>query len=417
MAIYKNIVKKIPIAADKKIKQKQYLNSGAIPIIDQGHRLIAGYTDDMSKQIICDSPVIVFGDHTKCVKIVNFPFAPGADGIKIIKPKDDSIDIDYLFYATKYLAIKIRDKGYARHYQDIEKQEIEIPTVLKQKETVSRIEELFSSLDNAIETLNKIKMQLEVYRQAVLKKAFEGNYTIEWRKCNEVSADFFFHVLELKRREKGNKSKYDLLEKIDLPHIPEEWKWVCIGDIAVKPEYGTSKKSLKEGKIPVLRMGNMKDGSIDWSDLAYSNDEEDNIKYKLHDQDVLFNRTNSSEHVGKTSIFKGDRDAIYAGYIIRINQLPEINAQYLTYFMNSFVAKQYGKRVKTDGVNQSNINGKKLMSYPFPLCARDEQDRIVYEVESRLSMCDSIEQTVNTALNEAEAMRQSILKEAFEGRL
>ena len=157
-------------------------------------------------------------------------------------------------------------------------------------------------------------------------------------------------------------------------------------------------------------MGNMKDGSIDWSDLAYSNDEEDNIKYKLHDQDVLFNRTNSSEHVGKTSIFKGDRDAIYAGYIIRINQLPEINAQYLTYFMNSFV-------VKTDGVNQSNINGKKLMSYPFPLCARDEQDRIVYEIESRLSMCDSIEQTVNTALNEAEAMRQSILKEAFEGRL
>ena len=85
--------------------------------------------------------------------------------------------------------------------------------------------------------------------------------------------------------------------------------------------------------------------------------------------------------------------------------------------MNSFTAKQYGNKVKTDGVNQSNINGKKLCSYPFPLCSQEEQAQVVYELESRLSVCDSIEKTVDTTLQQAEAMRQSILKQAFEGRL
>lgn len=397
------------------VNSTDYNDAYDTPVLTAGKSFILGYTNE--KEGVFDRlPVIIFDDFTTASQFVNFKFKVKSSAMKILHINSELVVPKYIFYRMQVINIEhsTHKRYWIQHYSKIK---IKVPPKAEQERIVSCIEELFSSLDNAVETLNKTKKQLEVYRQAVLKKAFEGNYTIEWRKCNEVSADFFFHVLELKRREKGNKSKYDLLEKIDLPHIPEEWKWVCIGDIAVKPEYGTSKKSLKEGKIPVLRMGNMKDGSIDWSDLAYSNDEEDNIKYKLHDQDVLFNRTNSSEHVGKTSIFKGDRDAIYAGYIIRINQLPEINAQYLTYFMNSFVAKQYGKRVKTDGVNQSNINGKKLMSYPFPLCARDEQDRIVYEIESRLSMCDSIEQTVNTALNEAEAMRQSILKEAFEGRL
>ena len=184
MAIYKDIVKKIPISAEKKTKQKQYLNSGVLPIIDQGQQIIGGYTDDISKKIDCDLPVIVFGDHTRCVKLIKFAFAPGADGIKVVKPVDNSVLIEYLFYATKYLATKIRDKGYARHYQDIEKQELEIPTVLKQKEIVLKLEKDLSSLDNAVETLNKTKEQLAVYRQAVLKEAF-GKFT-EKKRIKEV---------------------------------------------------------------------------------------------------------------------------------------------------------------------------------------------------------------------------------------
>ena len=417
MVLYKDIVRKIPVSADKKIKQKQYLNNGLIPIIDQGQHVIAGYTDDLAKKIDCDYPVIVFGDHTRCVKLVNFPFAPGADGIKVIKPIDESVDIKYLFYATKYLASKIRDKGYARHYQDIEKQKLKVPPLQEQQLTVSKIEELFSSLNNAIETLNKTKEQLAVYSQAVLKEAFEGRFTIDWRTKHKSHIEQYEKLLRNKRYAEGNKTEYQLMERIDLPPLPKAWKWIYVGDIVTKPEYGTSKKSLKCGEIPVLRMGNMKKGIIDWNDLVYSDDKDDNEKYLLHDQDVLFNRSNSAEHVGKTSIFKGERSAIYAGYIIRVNQLKEINAQYLTYYMNSFIAKKYSNLVKTDGVNQSNINSQKLLSYPFPLCSREEQDVIVNEIEKRLSLYDNIEQTIDISLEQADAMRQSILKEAFEGRL
>lgn len=371
MAIYKNIVKKIPIAADKKIKQKQYLISGAIPIIDQGHRLIAGYTDDMSKQIICDFPVIVFGDHTKCVKIVNFPFAPGADGIKIIKPKDDSIDIDYLFYATKYLAIKIRDKGYARHYQDIEKQEIEIPTVLKQKETVSRIEELFSSLDNAIETLNKIKMQLEVYRQAVLKEAFA--------KCSE-------HVA-----------------------VDSITQHVTDGDHMPPPKADTG--------VPFIMISNIQGNSICWENTAFVGREyfeKIDCKRKPQRGDVLYTVTGS---YGIPVFVDYDKDFCFQRHIALLRPNERIAQKYLYYsLMSPDVFSQATKGAT--GTAQKTVGLGVLRKIKIPYISDlTEQMKIVENVENNLSTCDSIEQTVNTALNEAEAMRQSILKEAFEGRL
>ena len=133
---------------------------------------------------------------------------------------------------------------------------------------------------------------------------------------------------------------------------------------------------------------------------------------------MLFNRTNSPELVGKTVLYKGERPAIFAGYLIRLNQIPNIvDGVYLNYFLNSHPAKVYGSLVKTDGVNQSNINGEKLSNYPIPLCSLAEQTQIVEEIESRLSVCDKMEQSISESLEKAEALRQSILKKAFEGKL
>lgn len=104
--------------------------------------------------------------------------------------------------------------------------------------------------------------------------------------------------------------------------------------------------------------------------------------------------------------------------MIRVNQLPSlVLADYLNYFLNCPIAKIHGNSVKTDGVNQSNINGEKLGNYPFPLCSTPEQQAIVQEIETRLSVCDKIEQDIEANLEKAEALRQSILKKAFEGKL
>jgi type I restriction enzyme, S subunit len=125
-------------------------------------------------------------------------------------------------------------------------------------------------------------------------------------------------------------------------------------------------------------MGNMQGGKIDWEDLKYSSNSEEIKQYLLQKDDVLFNRTNSHELVGKTVIYKGEKPAIFAGYLIRLNHIKKIvDGSYLNYFLNSHPAKVYGSLVKTDGVNQSNINGEKLSNYPIPICSFAEQNQIV----------------------------------------
>ena len=152
-------------------------------------------------------------------------------------------------------------------------------------------------------------------------------------------------------------------------------------------EYGTGAKSSKSGSVPVIRMGNLQNGMIDWQDLAFTSDKAEIEKYSLSPGDVLFNRTNSPELVGKTAIFRGERPALFAGYLIRVNHIGTIvNSQYLNLFFGSHTARQYGNSVKTDGVNQSNINGEKLQGYPFPYCSLAEQHEVVRILDEKLSL-------------------------------
>ena len=183
-------------------------------------------------------------------------------------------------------------------------------------------------------------------------------------------------------------------------------------------EYGTSAKSSESGKVPVLRMGNIQNMNFDWSDLVYTSDTEEITRYSLKEGDVLFNRTNSPELVGKTAIYKGERSAAFAGYLIRINQIECIvDSRYLNFYLNSYTAKQYGNRVKTDGVNQSNINGERLAHYPFPYCSTEEQKVIVSILDEQLSLVDQMEDEISLELQKSDALRQSILKKAFSGKL
>lgn len=260
-----------------------------------------------------------------------------------------------------------------------------LPPLNEQQTIVSKIEELFSELENGKQQLQTALQQLKVYRQSLLKWAFEGKLTNEDVKDGE---------------------------------LPKGWKWVKLGDVCSNVEYGSATKSKTTGKIPVLRMGNIQNGVFDWNDLVYTDDEDEINKYLLKKNDVLFNRTNSAEWVGKTAIYKGERPAIFAGYLIRINRIESlIDAQYLTYFLNTQYAKSYGNSVRSFGVNQSNINGTKLKTYPIPLAPLEEQQRIVDELESKLTNCDKIEETINQCLQQSETLRQSIFKKAFEGEL
>lgn len=398
------------------VESTDYNEKYDIPVLTAGKSFVLGYTNEQ-KGVYTALPVIIFDDFTTASRYVNFKFKVKSSAMKILTPNTELVLPKFIYYRMQI--IQFDHSTHKRYWiQQYSKIKVAIPPIPVQQRIVDCIEELFSELDHGIETLQKTKQQLAVYRQAVLKKAFEGAFTKEWRAvhCDATVEKIWVDIVEKKKQCKSSKP-YKLEESITLSTLPMSWKWVNIGDISKGPEYGTSQKSVEKGRVPVVRMGNIQKGVIDWGDLVFSSDETEIEKYRLMIGDVLFNRTNSPELVGKTAIYRGEREAIFAGYLIRINQFDCINADYLAYYMNSFTAKQYGNRVKTDGVNQSNINGKKLCSYPFPLCSQEEQAQVVYELESRLSVCDSIEKTVDTALQQAEAMRQSILKQAFEGKL
>ena len=154
-----------------------------------------------------------------------------------------------------------------------------------------------------------------------------------------------------------------------------------VGKICTSTEYGTSEKSLPEGKVPVIRMGNIIDGKIDMHDLVYTNNEDDIKKLMLKKYDVLFNRTNSEEHVGKVGIYLSDEPAVFAGYLVRINYIPEIiNPIYLCNILNSKKIREYGFSVMVKSVHQSNINAEKLSKYKIPVPPLAEQEKIVKQI-------------------------------------
>ena len=369
--------------------------------------------------------------------------------------ESEHVDIEFSFYLFSSFRLNQFDRSTAipgLNRDDAYDLIVRLPPLPEQRRVVAKIEELFSELDKGIESLKTARRQLEVYRQAVLKHAFEGKLTVQWREENkdklETPEELLAHVKReraaysdrqfqewrsaVKRWEGGDRRTArpkkppspKLLSKLDehlypgLPHLPESWVWEKLGWMTCGVGYGTAAKSSKSGTVPVLRMGNIQNGTFDWTDLVYTSDNDEIAGYLLHDGDVLFNRTNSPELVGKAAIYRGERPAIFAGYLIRVNQIPAVvDSEYVNSFLNSDVARQYGNSVKTDGVNQSNINGAKLVNYPFPYCSVQEQREIVRILDKTMSAVDDAEAKIHAELEKSVVLRQSVLKNAFAGQL
>lgn len=307
-----------------------------------------------------------------------------------VLPKE-GIDRDYLYYFLLAVVAELYAKTHGSGMVHITKAPfmntpIPVPSLPEQQRIVSRIEELFSQLDAGVETLKKTKAQLAVYRQAVLKEAFEGRLTASG---------------------------------------PE--KIVRLGDYIETPRYGTSKKcSYGDGRdrTAVYRIPNIehKNGRISHDDIKYAQFTESELDgIRLQQGDILIIRSNGSVSlVGRAAmVCDADITGTFAGYLmrLRISEPETLLPKFLLLFLQSHQARIYieNKAKSTSGVH--NINSTEISDLHLPLYDLDTQYAIIEAIESRLSVCDSIEQTVDTALQQAEAMRQSILKQAFGGAL
>ena len=269
---------------------------------------------------------------------------------------------------------------------DIENFPFPLPPIDEQQRIVDRIESLFARLDEAKSKAEAVLDGFEIRKAAILYKAFTGELTERWREENKIQIS--------------------------------SWKEESITSLCHSLKYGTAKKSKEIGSTVVLRMGNLQDGEIDWSNLAYSDDQDDIQKYLLFPNDVLFNRTNSSELVGKTAIYRGEYPAIYAGYLIKMNyKKNRLTGPYLNYVMNSHKAKEYCNNVKSDGVNQSNINAKKLGAFVISVPSLPEQQEIVRILDNLLAKERHIREAAENALSQIDLMKKAILARAFRGEL
>jgi len=309
------------------------------------------------------------------------------------------------------------------NFEQVRNLSIPLPPLSEQHRIVARIEELFTMLDAGIEALKKVKVQVKRYRQAVLKYAFEGKLTRDWREANK---DEFKAILLLQEKENNGKTqdKFEDIQSMDSSealYLPEEWIWTRVELVSDSIQYGTSEKAKPEPPgIPVIRMGNIQDGKLVFNNLKYISEDEHSIKqYILNAGNVLFNRTNSAELVGKTAVYKDlHPKAVFASYLIRVS----VNRQYydpdlLSMYINSYFGRRYINSVLTQQVGQANVNGTKLSNMPIPFLPLSEQKQIVKEIERHFSIADEVEKLVDHSLKQSERLRQSILKRAFEGKL
>lgn len=308
--------------------------------------------------------------------------------VKIAEP----LCFDYIFYWFKYRWFdfnKGKMFGTAIPYirlGNLQEFPTPIPPLAEQQRIVDRIESLFAKLDEAKEKAQAVVDSFETRKAAILHKAFTGELTAKWREERGVGMD--------------------------------SWEKKSVGELCISLKYGTAKKSDASGNVVVLRMGNLQQGEIDWSGLAYSNDPDDIERYKLFPGDVLFNRTNSAALVGKTAIYRGEHPAIYAGYLIKLDyDHDKIIGDYLNYALNTLDAKKYCNSVKTDGVNQSNINAKKIGAYSFNVPNIPEQEKIVSVIQKLLSKEQQSKAAAEAVLDQIDLMKKSILARAFRGEL
>jgi type I restriction enzyme, S subunit len=368
----------------------------------------------------------------------------------------------YLFRSEMFQRlILVQTRGSAMKnitgVKDLKLIPINLPPLPEQNEIVSKIEELFSELDNGVESLKKAREQLKTYRQAVLKYAFEGKLTQEWRD-QQIHAGNPPEPAEklLARIKKEREAQYQkqveawqkacelaetdgskkpakpkkpkdlppLTEKelAELPELPEGWVWCKLGSLSCLITKGASPKwqGFKYVNDPCqvlfITSENIRNNYINMDCPKYL-ENAFGVKQKnsvLQKGDVLLNIVGAS--IGRAAIYNLNFKANINQAVSLIRLTDSSLKTFLSIFLNTSFANEYYNSKKVDFA-RANLSLADVSNIPIPLCSKNELNLLISEIETRLSVCDQLEQTIEDSLKQAEALRQSILKKAFEGEL
>ncbi len=337
-------------------------------------------------------------------------------GLKAIELVCDDM---YLFHFMT--TIKLEDYSRATTVPSVRKSDIEeiaipIPPLPVQKAIVAKIEELLSELDNGKQQLLTAQKQLKVYRQSLLKWAFEGKLCRNYG-ASDSDDD---HDKMNQHENQGNHKNHSS----DKGKLPKGWKLVKLGDYLEKIEAGKSFKC--DERTPHLNeVGVLKVSAVTWQvfneyeSKTVLDDAKINEKYFVKINDFLFSRANTLDLIGSAVIVHSvERKLMLSDKTLRFIFSKEILKSYVLQFLRSKKGRWEIQRLSTGNQeSMRNIGQERIKMIEIPIPNLKEQQLIVSELESKLTICDKIEETISQSLLQTETLRQSILKQAFEGKL
>ena len=364
------------------VKSTDYSDAYATPVLTAGKSFILGKTNE-TDGIFDQLPVIIFDDFTTATQFVNFRFKVKSSAMKILHINTDLVIPKYIFYRLQI--IQFDHSTHKRYWiQSYSKIKVLIPPLDEQFRIVARIEEFFSELDKAVDTLKTTKEQLAVYRQAVLKDAFDNAQAM----CERFTPIEELLVTDRKGMSTGP-----------------------FGTMLKKHEHKTT-------GVPMLGIENIDSGKfIDGNKIFVTPEKAAELKsFALKSGDIIISRSGT---VGELCVVPPRMEgALLSTNLMRVSlDCQKVLPEYFIYLFQSkgIVLDQVKELCK--GSTRIFLNQTILKQIQFPIPNVHEQLQIINTIESRLTFCDNIEKTVDTALAQADAMRQSILKQAFEGKI
>lgn len=365
----------------KKIKQKDYLVKGKLAVVDQGQELIGGYTNDVEKSYSGALPIVIFGDHTRCIKFVDFPFAQGADGVKVLRPKPFYLPKAF-YYALK--SVNIPNLGYRRHFPLFNKFSIPLPPFAEQQRIVDRIESLFAKLDEAKEKAQAVVDSFETRKAAILHKAFTGELTAKWQEEHGVGMESW----EVRTLDSVCSSIFD-------------------GDHMPPPK--------AESGIPFLVISNVNTGHLTFENTRFVPQEyydtlSDTRKPQLGD--VLYTLVGS---FGIPVVVNSKRPFCFRRHMALLRPI-DVSPQFLWYILQTPEMYDKASSIAT-GTAQLTvpIKGLRAMTIPRPNIA--EQVEIVRILDGFFAREQSAKEAAEAVLDQIDLMKKSILARAFRGEL